>query len=96
METPRLGAGALEGRASILVDEGEADRAARLLGAAEAIRARLGTPREPTWATYCDRTAAAARTALGEVTFAAAHEAGRRLDFAAACAAAGAAQWPEG
>jgi hypothetical protein len=75
------GAHALEGCALVALAEGEPNRAARLLAAAEAIRARLGTPREPRWAARCADVAEAARSALGDAAFVAAWEAGRTLGF---------------
>ncbi|MFN8540852.1 MAG: tetratricopeptide repeat protein [Thermomicrobiales bacterium] len=89
MATPRLGASALEGMAAVFVANGDADRAARLLGAAESIRVRLGTPREPAWAAHCARTAAAACDALGDAAFDEAQRAGRGLDLFEACALSG-------
>jgi predicted ATPase/transcriptional regulator with XRE-family HTH domain len=92
MHYPRGGVSALEGMAAALLDEGLADRAARLLGTAVAIRARLGAPREPTWAAFCARTEDAVRAALGDAAFDTAHGEGRQLDFAAAAALAGVAE----
>jgi predicted ATPase/transcriptional regulator with XRE-family HTH domain len=86
MGTPRLGAGAWEGLAVVSMNHGEAQRAVRLLGAAEATRARLGMPREPAWAAWVARSRAAARAALGEAAFGARYDEGRALDFEAACA----------
>ncbi len=78
------GAGALEGLAAVALNEGDPVRAARLLGTAEATRTRLGTPREPAWASFCARTTTAARAVLGDEAFTAAHTAGSASDFAAA------------
>jgi hypothetical protein len=55
-------------------------RASRLLAAAEGIRDRLGTPREPAQAVLCDRVAAA-RAALGAAGFEVAWSSGRALDL---------------
>jgi hypothetical protein len=94
MGHPLLTTEALEGLAAVAVAADDAPQAARLLAAAEGIRERLGTPREPTWAAYCARTAAAARAALDDATFAAARDAGRALDLDAALVAAGAVPTP--
>jgi tetratricopeptide (TPR) repeat protein len=83
-----LGAEALEGCAAVAVVTGDAAQAALLLGAAGDVRDRLGTPREPTWAAYCARTADAARAMLGAEAFAAALATGRGLDIDAAIALA--------
>ena len=82
MDHPLLGASALEGLAAAAIGEDEPTLAARLLGVAEATRARLGTPREPAWAAFCARTTAAARAALGDTTYTTAHSAGHGWDFA--------------
>ncbi|MDP9358228.1 MAG: LuxR C-terminal-related transcriptional regulator [Chloroflexota bacterium] len=63
----------------IAVACGEADRGVRLLGAAEAVRERLGTAVPPSEVPQHEASAAAARSALGEAMFAAAWEAGRRM-----------------
>ncbi|MFN8513147.1 MAG: tetratricopeptide repeat protein [Thermomicrobiales bacterium] len=85
----RLGAEAMEGLAAVALAEGDATRAARLLGAADGIRDRLAAPREPKWAERCTRIAEAARLALGEAAFVAAQATGRELDLLAAAAIAG-------
>ncbi len=64
-------------------------RAALLLAAADGLRERLGTPREPQQRAHAARTSAAARAALGGEAFAAAQAEGRALDFAGALAAGG-------
>jgi predicted ATPase/transcriptional regulator with XRE-family HTH domain len=89
MGTPRPGASALEGMAAVLLAEGEASRAAALLAAADAARARLGTPREPALARFRERILADARAALGDAAFAAASREGHALDLPAAYALAG-------
>jgi hypothetical protein len=45
------------------------ERAARLLGVAEALREALGTPMEPVLRAEYEREVAATRAALGEATF---------------------------
>jgi non-specific serine/threonine protein kinase len=70
---------ALECLAAVALAGGEADRAATLLGAAEAARERLGVDLPPHQRRDRERDAAAARALLGEAAFAAAWAAGRRL-----------------
>ncbi|MGH8903999.1 MAG: BTAD domain-containing putative transcriptional regulator [Egibacteraceae bacterium] len=69
----------LEGLAALDVSGGQADRAARLLGAAEAIRAEIGAPRWPSSTDEHERLVDAARVALGEAAFGAAQAEGRSL-----------------
>jgi predicted ATPase/DNA-binding SARP family transcriptional activator len=77
---PRATAQALCGLAGALAIAGQYDRSAQLLGAADAARrpAGAGVPPGETGDVY--RITAAARRALGEVTFAAAFEKGRQLE----------------
>jgi hypothetical protein len=74
------------------------DAAARLLGAADALRATTGAMRPPVEAAGCEETTRTLRARLGEVAFAAALAAGRSLspDQAVAEAAAIAAAAPGG
>ncbi len=58
--------GAVEGLAAIATARGDAATAARLLGATEEWRRRVGHGQEPFESAIRDRTATAARTALGE------------------------------
>jgi predicted ATPase/transcriptional regulator with XRE-family HTH domain len=88
MGHPLLGVEALEGLAAATLKLGDAEGAGRLLGAAGALRERLGTPREATWAAHCARTTEDTRAALGDGEFAAVTAAGRLLDFDAALVAA--------
>jgi predicted ATPase len=78
----------LEHLAPAILAAGDAPLAARLLGAAEALREQLGAPAAP----YLDRTrsanAAAVREALGASAFDAEWENGRRMAWDAAAAAA--------
>jgi predicted ATPase/DNA-binding CsgD family transcriptional regulator len=68
----------LESLATIAVSCGQAERAARLLGMTEQVCERLGVIREPgQWPDY-ERTVAAARGMLPEVTFTTAWDHGRR------------------
>lgn len=60
---------ALEGFAGLVVPE-DAERAARLFGAAEAIRAAIGAPLPPVDRPAYERDVAAARVQLGEAAFA--------------------------
>ena len=57
----------------------DGERAARLLGAAAALREGTGTPRPPIECTEFDRRLDAVRSALGEARFAAAWSAGRAM-----------------
>jgi tetratricopeptide (TPR) repeat protein len=65
-----------------------AERAARLLGAVEALREAIGRPRSPGDCAGEERPVAAARAALGEEAFAAAWAAGRALTIEQAVAEA--------
>jgi hypothetical protein len=68
--------------------EGDAERAARLFGAAEALREALGAPLPPVERAHYDRSIATVRAALGEKAFAAAWTAGRAMPLEAAVARA--------
>jgi len=59
----------LEGMACITVGAGWAERAARLLGAAQAMQAKTGVPSPPSVAADYQRTVADARQALGSEQF---------------------------
>jgi tetratricopeptide (TPR) repeat protein len=72
-------AAGLEGMAALTAEQGQAERAARLFGAAEALRTKLGTPIWPVNGAWYERHVAAARMALPEEMFAAAWEAGRAM-----------------
>jgi len=78
----------LEVLASILCALGETERAARLLGAAAALRTSIGVSRSRRVAADHVRTVAAVREALGEEAFAAAWAVGSAmgLEEAVACA----------
>jgi predicted ATPase/DNA-binding CsgD family transcriptional regulator len=79
------------GIAAILAGRlGNHERAARLLGAAEAQRERLGTPVNSFQRSDYERCVARARAGLGEDAFAAAWAAGRALSLADAVAEAAA------
>jgi non-specific serine/threonine protein kinase len=69
----------LEAFASLVVVQGEAERAARLYGAAERAREAKSTPLSPSERTEYEPGVTAARTALGESAFAGAWSAGRAL-----------------
>jgi predicted ATPase/class 3 adenylate cyclase len=60
----------LEGLAAVVAAQGELPWAARLWGAAEALRDALGTPIPPAYRVDYERSVAAARTQLGEQAFA--------------------------
>jgi len=78
----------LEGLACITIGAGWAERAARLLGAAQAMQEKTGTPSPPSAMADYERTVADARAALGEERFATVWAAGAALslDEAIACA----------
>jgi hypothetical protein len=74
-----LAAPNLEGIAGVAVEGGRMDRAARLFGAADAVRSKIGTPLPPLHRAACERHGAAARAALGEEQFEQQWEQGRVL-----------------
>jgi predicted ATPase/DNA-binding SARP family transcriptional activator len=71
----------LEDFAGLAARQGEHQRAARLLGAADALCARLGRSLPVAWPDEYRRTMASAREALGEEAFAAARSAGRVMSL---------------
>ncbi len=71
--------GCLMGLAGVSNAKGDCDRAARLLGAAEALREALGNRRSPQAQTLYDRRLASTRGALGEAAFSAAWAEGRAM-----------------
>ncbi len=75
--TPEKIAGSLEGLAEVAWAERRTDAAARLYGAAVALRERASVLIWPADSPTYDRTVAAVRTALGDEAFAVAWEAGR-------------------
>jgi hypothetical protein len=78
----------LEGLARVGLALGDADRGARVLGAADALRAAVGTPRWPIDEPLYAREIATLRSALGEDAFAAAWAAGRAMTWQEAAALA--------
>ena len=69
---PRLlVAAALEGVAGVVVAQNQAQLAARLLGAASALRAQMGTPVRPVDQATVELALAEARSMLGDSAFAA-------------------------
>jgi tetratricopeptide (TPR) repeat protein len=88
----------LEGLAKVAVAQGCPDQAARLFGAARALRVRIGAPVAPVDRADYERSLAATRAALGEATFDAAWAAGQALlqDQAIAEAMAGADHQEQG
>jgi hypothetical protein len=78
----------LEGWASVAGGAGRPEQAARLFGAAEALRDLTNTPRPPADVADYDRTLAALRAALGEEAFAAAWAAGQAMSLDEAVALA--------
>jgi hypothetical protein len=78
----------LVGLSAVAVARGEPARAARLLGAAEGLREAAGVALDAAERVTHDRTAAAARAALGEDAFAAAQTSGEELTLEGAVAEA--------
>jgi non-specific serine/threonine protein kinase len=74
-------ASVLEALAGVACDEGDARRAARLLGAAEAVRERIGTPVPPAERADLEQTLAAVEAALGAEEGERARAEGRALDL---------------
>ncbi|HEV2456851.1 MAG TPA: hypothetical protein VGS80_00680, partial [Ktedonobacterales bacterium] len=66
----------------------QAERAARLLGAAATLRERVGVLRKRWWGGDMERAAARTRAALGEERWAAAYATGRALTLEEAVAEA--------
>jgi len=73
------GAYCLEGFAGLAGARGQGDRAARLWGAAEALRTGIGAPPTPEARPYYERSMAATRTLLGEVAWEAAFAQGTAM-----------------
>jgi DNA-binding CsgD family transcriptional regulator len=71
----------LEGLAALVIRQGEPTWAARLWGAAGALRDTMGTPLHPVYRPAYERSVAAARAHLGEQAFAAAWAQGRALTW---------------
>jgi tetratricopeptide (TPR) repeat protein len=93
LEEKRGIAECIEGLAWTACSQGQATddaprfaRAARLLGAALALRESTGNPMPPAYRTANDRTTAAIRAQLDEATFSAAWESGRALTLEQAIA----------
>jgi hypothetical protein len=76
----------LESLARLAVQGREWDRAARLWGAAAALREALGAPRAPNRRAEGERELGAARAALGESAFAASWAEGQALSLEQAIA----------
>jgi DNA-binding CsgD family transcriptional regulator/tetratricopeptide (TPR) repeat protein len=81
-------AGSLEGLAASIGPNRQPELAARLLGAAEALREEVGIPVEPALQDAHARTIAAVRAALGDDAFAQAWASGRAMSRREAIAAA--------
>jgi len=84
----------LEGLADMVAVQGDPAWAARLWGAAEALREAMGAPIPPVYRADYDRSVAAARTQLGEKAFAAAWTEGRLMTPEQALAAQARAPTP--
>jgi non-specific serine/threonine protein kinase len=82
--------GSLEGlaRTAAIGEEAQAERAARLLGAAAALREQMGAPLGSQGRAHIERATAQARTTLGEDAWEAAFAAGRALSLEEATAEA--------
>jgi DNA-binding CsgD family transcriptional regulator len=78
----------LSGLAEVASRRGQAETAATLVGAIDAIKARLGSDRIPTAGVNAERARAAARAALGEVRFEQVRQEGLRLSTSQAVAIA--------
>ena len=72
-------AATLEGLASVVVVQGDAELAARLLAGASALRTQMGTPVWPVDQADVEQTLAAARSMLGDNAFAAVWAEGQTL-----------------
>lgn len=79
-------AGCLEALARPAADTGRADRAARLLGAADSLRTSIGAPVPPVERAEVEATTDAARATLGAAEFAKVLAAGREMSFEQAVA----------
>jgi predicted ATPase len=79
----------IDGLAGVAAAGGQAERAARLLGSAAAIRARIGAPLVQPERADVDRAASAARRALGGKAFDRAYRHGQALDLDGAMKQAG-------
>src|SRR5205085_9681097 len=93
-DTKELIPAILEGLADIVARQGERVWAARLWGAAEALRETIGTPLPPVERDTYERSVAAVRTQLGEKAFATAWAEGRAMTPEQAFAAQGRATIP--
>src|SRR5437764_284692 len=94
-DRPRV-AECLELAAWLAAAQGASPRAARLFGAAEALRVASGAPMPPADRAFHERYLAANRAALDEPGFLAAFAAGRALNLEAAARLARTAAQPEG
>ena len=78
----------LDGVAIMAIDRGEPERAARLFGAAEALREMVGAPLAANERADHEHYVNTVQVALGDEAFAVAWEAGRALSLAGAIAEA--------
>ena len=76
--------GCLVGWAGVMVKEGQAEQAARLIGAVETLRETNGLHTTPVARAEYEHNEAAIRTQLGEAAFEAARSAGRVMPIEAA------------
>jgi len=84
----------LEGLAGVVAAQGDLPWAARLWGAAEALRDAIGTPIPPAYRVDYERSVSAARTHLSEQAFAAAWTEGRSMTLDQVLGAPGQAAVP--
>jgi hypothetical protein len=84
----------LEAFATVAAGSGQADAAARLLGAAQAERGRMGVPVPAVDRADLDATTGTARAVLGEAALAASWSVGRDMSFDDAIALAWAVARP--
>jgi hypothetical protein len=85
----------LEGLASVVAAQGEPTWAARLWGAAEALRETLGAPLPPVYRADYEREVATARAQLGEQLFDIAWSQGRSMPYAQVLSASGRVELPQ-
>ena len=81
MDEKELSAACLEGLGEVAVVQQAPSRAAQLWGTAATLRAAIGAPMPPAYRATYERSVAAARTQIGERSFAAAWAKGRNISL---------------
>jgi len=76
---PELSMAVIEMLAASLAELGDAERAALLMGTADAQRAQIGMPRSTPDQAYCDRSIDLARPSISPIEWSAAHSRGAQL-----------------